>query len=203
MPHRFTSAKIGTRSSRSSGPSEGRPGKGQLIQQVSPIREQGVALNTGSRCVLDRPTAGVLALFERTGGAVLGSGQAGAGRRSGAAFCARAGATMGTTTPAAERSSACCSAGAGGLPRLLLLLRPYRHLCHGRSGCPLSPGVSCRADRGCTVVCRHGQSPGPCRAVRATLAPPGRRPRPRLRRKSVLKVLEGTCPLRSDLPQLP
>jgi|NGEPerStandDraft_6_1074524.scaffolds.fasta_scaffold216879_2 hypothetical protein len=32
------------------------------------------------------------------------------------------------TTPAAERGSACCSAGAGGLPRLLLLLRPYRHL---------------------------------------------------------------------------
>lgn len=31
------------------------------------------------------------------------------------------------TTPAAERGSACCSAGAGGLPRLLLLLRPYRH----------------------------------------------------------------------------
>src|SRR5664280_21344 len=30
------------------------------------------------------------------------------------------------TTPAAERGSACCSAGAGGLPRLLLLLRPYR-----------------------------------------------------------------------------
>jgi len=36
------------------------------------------------------------------------------------------------TTPVAERGSACCSAGAGGLPRLLLLLRPYRHLCHGR-----------------------------------------------------------------------
>ena len=32
------------------------------------------------------------------------------------------------TTPAAERGSACCSAGAGGLPRLLLLLRPYRHI---------------------------------------------------------------------------
>jgi hypothetical protein len=29
------------------------------------------------------------------------------------------------TTPATERGSACCSAGAGGLPRLLLLLRPY------------------------------------------------------------------------------
>src|SRR5665213_2600505 len=28
------------------------------------------------------------------------------------------------TTPAAERGSACCSAGAGGLPRLLLLLPP-------------------------------------------------------------------------------
>jgi len=32
------------------------------------------------------------------------------------------------TTPAAERGSACCSAGAGGLPRLLLLLRPNQAL---------------------------------------------------------------------------
>src|SRR5665213_1364620 len=31
------------------------------------------------------------------------------------------------TTPDAERVSACCSNGTGGLPRLLLLLRPERH----------------------------------------------------------------------------
>ncbi len=37
-----------------------------------------------------------------------------------------------STTPAVERGSACCSAGAGGLARLLLLLRPERHF-DGRS----------------------------------------------------------------------
>src|SRR5664279_2722352 len=31
------------------------------------------------------------------------------------------------TTPDTERVSACCSTGAGGIPRLLLLMRPDRH----------------------------------------------------------------------------
>jgi hypothetical protein len=41
------------------------------------------------------------------------------------------------TTPAAERGSACCSAGADGLPRLLLLLRPYQALILDPPNCDL------------------------------------------------------------------
>ena len=41
------------------------------------------------------------------------------------------------TTPAAERGSACCSAGADGLPRVLLLLRPYQALILDPPNCDL------------------------------------------------------------------
>src|SRR5665213_1237222 len=69
-----------------------------------------------------RPTPSLLAHRERIRGAVLRCGHDDA-----AVVLARCSAPdqvrpAAPTTPAADRSSACCSAGAGGLPRLLLLL---------------------------------------------------------------------------------
>src|SRR5665213_2130613 len=90
------------------------------------------------------------------------------------------------TTPAAERGSACCSAGAGGLPHLLLLLRPNqaprRHVPLdddvvkvGHLGCVEHSANACQPPRGFSwdpvfaTVARRGTTRSGHRADDATL----------------------------------
>jgi hypothetical protein len=88
-------------------------------------------------------------------------GKGGGVRRSGAMFGAKRVRPAAPTTPYAERSSPCCSASAGGRPRLRQVLRSYQGIPLQGNGSLLAAVkvllwlLKCRALESLTQVCRR------------------------------------------------